>query len=591
VRLIAAPTGCGKTMAAAQHVARVGSTVWLADRHEDVEAAVSAIEDYGGNVGRVLPLRGKTGDVPNCLHPETIEYWQASGYSYLPGYCKKVCARGSCISECPFIVSIAELEHADTIVVTKALASKQGFFSKFGNATRKTAVLDEDPIGLLRPLIKITRDDLARYQQTLNGIEEKLKGDDRTAALQQLRDSRRIADWCWRQIGAQSPYVQPTAADVPSSLRPSKTVLGMTKALRKQGAKELRNEFYRLMRKDPQGTVRNVYRDLSDLIRRAAGKVAFVTHEMVFFHLRLSVPRKKNVLVLDATGNPDLLRPLFHPRPVEVLCNEPVAPSGRVIQFMDANGPRSYLNKVPKKLVGIIDGIGDMHTSGTIVLISHKSCVDALAKASRHEDRIKTAYFGALRGRNDLEPNPKRIIACHIVAGSPKTTEEARQQLALAVYGRSILPFAGLATVRRPIIGLVPQELAERDGQSRIWEVRIKGYSDPGMQAIYEHTVTAELTQAADRARVLIHQDARVYLVTNEPSARLWFAEMCYAGDLLDLSGRPRSDFEENYAAYEKKEVELLNAGGCIGNADVCRAMGREKSGAGWRYWQTFKER
>jgi hypothetical protein len=152
-------------------------------------------------------------------------------------------------------------------------------------------------------------------------------------------------------------------------------------------------------------------------------------------------------------------------------------------------------------------------------------------------------------------------------------------------------PFAGLATVRRPIIGLVPQELAERDGQSRIWEVRIKGYSDPGMQAIYEHTATAELTQAADRARVLIHQDARVYLVTNEPSARLWFAEMCYAGDLLDLSGRPRSDFEETYAAYEKKEVELLNAGGCIGNADVCRAMGREKSGAGWRYWQTFKER
>ena len=64
----------------------------------------------------------------------------------------------------------------------------------------------------------------------------------------------------------------------------------------------------------------------------------------------------------------------------------------------------------------------------------------------------------------------------------------------------------------------------------------MKGYTDPRMQAIYDHTVTAELTHAADRARVLIHRGATVYVVTNEPCPKLWFAELCFAGDFLDLS-------------------------------------------------------
>jgi hypothetical protein len=590
IRLIRAPAGSGKTEAAAKHVAEAGATVWLADRHDDVDAAAAKIEKYGGDVGRVLPLRGMTGDDPNCLHPDDIEAWQGAGYNYRAGFCKKACERNGEAANCPFLQSIADLATADIVVATKALARGRDFFFKFGNGRRKTVVLDEDPIGLLRPLVEITRDELRHYLDTLDRLQERFRKNDQAAALQVLAHSRRVADWCWRRIGEQSPCSAPSAADVPATLRPSPAVLPASKQARRRGQKELFHGFYRLMRRDPVGTVRNVYRDLADLTRRAAGKTAFVTDATIFFHLRLSVPRKKRVFVLDATANPALLEPLFAPRPVEVLCDDPIQPQGRVIQLMDSIGPRSYLNKVPKKLVAVINALGDLHAEGTIVLISHRSCVDNLAKASRHADRIKTAYFGALRGRNDLEPRVGQRIACHVVAGSPKTTEEARRQLALAVYGRSILPFADLATVRRPLLGPVPDELADEDGQGRVWEVRAKGYADARMQAVYEHTVTSELTQAADRARVLIHTAARVYLVTNEPCPLLWFAEMCYAGELLDLATRSRSDFEENYEGYEGKAVQLLNVGGWVGNADVCRAMGK-KPGAGWRYWQAFRER
>jgi len=186
-----------------------------------------------------------------------------------------------------------------------------------------------------------------------------------------------------------------------------------------------------------------------------------------------------------------------------------------------------------------------------------------------------------------LEPGPNNPIACHVVIGSPKTTEEDRRRLALAVYGKAILPFSDLVDVRRLVQARLPHEVADGD-ESAIWEVKMKGYTDPRMQAVYAHKVTAELTHAADRARVLIHSSACVYLVTNEPCPRLPFVEMCYASDCFDLSAY-RAHFDRAYATYKAKAVELLNAGKTIGNADVCRALD-QKHPWGWRYWRRFRQ-
>jgi hypothetical protein len=49
----------------------------------------------------------------------------------------------------PVLESIDKLKEADSIVVTKALAQRAGFFSAMGNPRRNTIVVDEDPIGLL----------------------------------------------------------------------------------------------------------------------------------------------------------------------------------------------------------------------------------------------------------------------------------------------------------------------------------------------------------------------------------------------------------------------------------------------------------
>lgn len=391
-------------------------------------------------------------------------------------------------------------------------------------------------------------------------------------------------------MAAKSPEAQPAVVEVPEEHRQTKTFYRSLGKIRKQGRKDLDRALHKMMRTDPHGTVRNVARDLFDLGERAVANQCFVTDSEVLFHVKLAIPKTKRVFVLDATANPELVARVVAPRGVRVVCNEPVQPAGRVIQFMDFNGPRRYLNKVPKKPVKIIDAIGDLHPHGRIVLISHRSSVKKLAEASRHATRIMTAHFGGLRGRNDLETSKAKPIACHIVMGSPKTTETARRQMALGVYGKDVLPFADLNTVRRAVAGPAPRDWSAGEGHVGIWEVILKGYDDPRMQAIYDQTVTAELTHAADRARVLIHHGATVYLVTNEPCPKLWFAERCMATDYLDLAPSnegAQNRYEQAYQAYAAKTKELLDAGKIICNADVCRALERKPTW-GHRYWRRF---
>lgn len=589
--MIAAPTGSGKTTAAAQFIVGQVPALWLTDRHEDVDAAADAIERAGGTVAKPLPLNGGRDGVPNCLHAGTIEWWQVKGYSYVPGFCchhnkegRPLCKREGDPEQCPYLASLDDLNSAPILVTTKAFARKPTFFEDKPHNRRKTIVLDEDPIGLLRPAIEATREELECYLKTCEHMRAIFYKKDEPDAFNEAKRTEAVARWCWDQINRQEPGAQPQPVEVPPQLGANNG----DAALAKSGRGQVRSVLAWMMRKDPAGTVRNLHRDLDYMLGHAAARTVFVTSKCILFHLEVNIPAGRKIVVLDATANAELLRPIFAPRHIRIACDEPVRPAGRIIQFVDFNGPRSYLNKIPDKVVRILDAIGDHHPSGTIVLISHASCEKQLAKASRHNARIRTAHFGAVRGRNDLEPGPKNPIVCHVVIGSPKTTEEDRRQLALAVFGKAILPFSDLEDVRRAVRARLPHEVADGE-EAAIWEVKLKGYKDPRMQAVYAHSVTAELTHAADRARILIHRSACVYLVTNEPCPRLFpFVEMCHANECFDLS-KNRAHFDRAYASYKAKVIELLDAGEWVGNADVCRALHQTNSW-GWRYWRQFRQ-
>jgi len=204
VRVVAGPTGSGKTTTMARLVAQHGSTCWLADRHESLDEAVATIEAAGGRVGRVLSLDGKMADgTPHCLHPGKIHQWQEKGYDYRAGFCNlaRCCDREGNPSECSFLQSLDELEDADTIAVTKALASRPGFFQSKGNTHRENIVVDEDPIGMLRPLVQITRDEAEKMVALAEElITEFLEKDDDHPAVKQARVLHQTAKWCWREM-------------------------------------------------------------------------------------------------------------------------------------------------------------------------------------------------------------------------------------------------------------------------------------------------------------------------------------------------------------------------------------------------------
>ena len=78
---------------------------------------------------------------------------------------------------------------------------------------------------------------------------------------------------------------------------------------------------------------------------RGPGSVVFVDFASAVFHTARHYSEDERVILLDATADPQLIGPLFEPRLIEALGNDRVRPAGRIIQLMDFNGPRSYLNQ------------------------------------------------------------------------------------------------------------------------------------------------------------------------------------------------------------------------------------------------------
>src|ERR1051326_7472815 len=121
---------------------------------------------------------------------------------------------------------------------------------------------------------------------------------------------------CGNRRTASPPRSRAAVERIPGSAGASAS----PKQARKRGRQELLQALYRGMRQDPTGMVRNVDRELRYMLTHAAGGMVFVTAHQVLYHLQLTIPRARRVFVLDATANPELLGPLFAPRPVEVRC-------------------------------------------------------------------------------------------------------------------------------------------------------------------------------------------------------------------------------------------------------------------------------
>ena len=230
--------GTGKTTAFAEEVAKNGSTSGSSDRHEQVDDVVSSIEAAGGSVGRVLMLRERLRAFPIACILRLSRSGRQRVTTMSPGSAARKCERKGEPDECMFLGSIRDLKEASTIVSTKAYARRKGFFSAHGNSERKTVIIDEDAIGFMRPVVNITRVELAMILKMLKGRNCYPEGRRRRRGRRDEASSdmsRLIAQWLWEQIHRQQPGAQPEAVDVLKPLRPSKAVLNRTKKAERSG--------------------------------------------------------------------------------------------------------------------------------------------------------------------------------------------------------------------------------------------------------------------------------------------------------------------------------------------------------------------
>src|SRR5262249_9042571 len=161
-------------------------------------------------------------------------------------------------------------------------------------------IIDEDPIGMLRPMVAITRDDLNKYLDIMKAIVAYFHKQADVSSEVVAKHYHKIASWLWETINQQEPGAEFQAVDIPPEL--VRISSSLPKKALTQGKKALDGVFRTLMRRDPHETVRNVTRDLTDL-KRAAGKVVFATSDRVIFHVQVRIPHGKRVFILDATAN------------------------------------------------------------------------------------------------------------------------------------------------------------------------------------------------------------------------------------------------------------------------------------------------
>lgn len=186
------------------------------------------------------------------------------------------------------------------------------------------------------------------------------------------------------------------------------------------------------------------------------------------------------VLMLDATGNADMIRRWFW-HEVEVLVDQRAAsPNMEIRQFTGALG-LTALNKSPKKVATIVDYVRALTRSGSVGVITHL----AFEKDFAAVPGVITAHFGALAGRDDF-----REVRHLVVLGKQQPDAKDAKRQAAALTGEPVPEW-------QP--DHVPRGVLMVGGAGV--EINVSRFGDPRAEEVRAAITDAGLVQAIGRAR------------------------------------------------------------------------------------------
>lgn len=546
--------GLGKTYTICKTLTENGNrAIILTLENELANTHLSTLGTFGGHARRMPVLRES-----GCRHPDEYEATSRRGYQPSQGLPCQTCKIGP--KNCPYLLGFSSLSAADQLCCAAVYHTHDGFYATYGNETRPIVVFDENCIDLLLAPCCYSLDAWLSWAHLLTERHSTARGE----LKNHLQSLLRLVSWLesaamefsttkdeqGRPIKFQ-PFRLPADVHSPDTKKSPALVTWLNQQAFKAENRHIPNLYSAAIHLLTQ-------MDGAVLLERIPGDKDVIN---VRFRAKHPLPEDKEVFILDATANEDLIRALVPGWDIQVFEPPPIEQKGRVVQIMDYDVSRAFITKQvarhrdhnPSWLTQVIDHILDQH--GKMPLISFKKATKdptpeyGLLKKLANAEKLQGLYNFPCRGHTFDDDYL-------IVLGTPYKDEATIWELALAVYG-----FNGLPTTRYNRQKRIDSEFVAEN----------MGYADLQIQPIQDFLVTAELVQAIGRVRPL-QRECMVYVITNAKVTD-WQVDQFMSSELFDLRRPLRSDCADRYERYVQECFRQLDERGWTTNALVCREL------------------
>lgn len=545
LHVIKGPPGLGKTF---------GLCGKLTEKHK--RAVILTLEnelaDHHSNLlpqAKRMPVLRKDG----CILPDEYEATSRRGFQPSQGFPCHGCKIGT--RNCQYLMKFAGLESAEQLCCAAVYHTHDDFYASHGNENRPIVVFDENCIDLLLEPVATDLDDWRAWLKM---------------ASQSGQDVERIRSLVgWLGEAENKFLLQDNQKYLPVEV-PTE----MKGQIESDVGPWLNANAHRFPK------VTNLYREAVYLLTQPDSHVLFERCEgqkqdiaRIRFRMRHLLPEDKEVYVLDATANEDLLRAIAPGWDIRVWECPPIEQAGRITQIMDYDLSRNRIRREvngheddnPSWLPQVVDHILDKH--GPAALISFKEVINGttdLVSLLKHKDKIVRLDNFPCRGHSFDE---KTLI----IIGTPYKDEACVWEFAMALWGKDQLPESQYVRLNEPYGDFVSS---------------CRRHEENHLKPIQEFILTADLVQAIGRVRPL-QNEVQVFVMSNAPIHN-WQVEQRMATEMFEIQWQKRSDAAENKRRYFNAASELLKTGKFYGNKDVCEQI-EMAIRTGQQYWSEYR--
>ena len=565
LHIIKGPPGVGKTYGLCKKLAECGrKAIILTLENELASTHKNLIHDAGGNARRMPILR----ETP-CPRPDDYEKMARRKFKPSQSFPCRTCSIGP--SHCSYLLGFRDLADADQLCAAAIYHTHRDFYKSHGNEKRSIVVFDENCIDLL---LEPVSHSLAEWRSWLEMVRRWDPNHELTNTFQ------RLVEWIEKSeqsflgaLDSDGEKLKFSPVKVPQEL---KRAIPSTASLREWLDK---NAF-----KDANRGTQNLIDTAVYLLSEPDSyvlleRICLQDHDLAIirFRKRNPLPEDKEVFILDATANEDMLRAIAPDWDIRVWDCPLIEQTGDIIQIMDYDLSRNKIKKElgkhevhnPAWLIQVIDSILAEH--GPAALITFKGAIDgtdpSLDFISRleHRDLITRTDNFPCRGHSFEEETL-------IVVGTPYKDQASIWELALALWGEK---------------GLPTSEYTRREFSNGSFVSNLMSYDENRLKPIHDFMVSADLIQAIGRVRPL-QRPIKVFVLSPAVITD-WDVQQFMASELFDLRKPLRKDKAEHYATYLTKAKELLGTDGSITNREICEAI-KMAPRTGQNHWSQLQK-